>query len=690
MIMKEKSPLRFGQLGALLFALQAHVYLFGLPPFHAGYWYNQEPRLLAVFLFSILNCAWLGYGVARQWLTIPRPIPTYFKLILAWVGWQIIVTFSTATSSWRSWFGSGMYGEGTAFYLAITLLAIVAYALWPKPAHRKTMIFGIVSAIFVMGLTQLTGLELSPLAVKENPWQVILWPDYLAFLVGWAWMIILFSNPGISINRQLLLTVVACAVALASMNKTAWLLYPIASIATLLILRLQERRPNKKPLAVPNWARPALCLLCLLPLLYTAASYNPNTGDRTSLEQRMHFNAIGLRAILDDPTRLIAGHGWNSYPDDHIKYAVMSHIEMYKDGKFKPNDMSVFGTSLHSHNQPLEAFLVLGLPGFIIWFAMALYVIIAMPQAYFWRVAPIHVAMVILSYFWFPLSFFYAFIALYWAALMHVLSDRTEKVPAKASTPQWPLAAIIPLGFVMFFSAIQYYNAMTYGMWLRDALREPYQEYRMQAIMEDAGRGGERLRAIASDYLDDLNFAAKLDRQVPDDTHRWIERLLDAGYLLSLDRGVGLHAGSLDIVIQVFLQREVQDERYNRARADSFLMYPATVVRIAKLAPQREDLASPYLYHLDQVGDKDTLSLILARLRDAYPQHRTAKWLTGKLLYEKPETKQIGLELMKEALDAGVERIYPITEKERWKVLWEFNGESVDDVAAEPIAAKKH
>jgi hypothetical protein len=664
MVIAEKAPQGFWRAGVMLFALQAHIYLFGTPYFQAGLWFTQEPRAVALFLVAALTCGWFWQGIRRQWLSVPSPFPLYFKLIFAWTGWQILVTLLSATSGWRSWFGSGMYGEGAGWYIAITLTTILAYALWPHMRYRMAMVYAVVSALIGMYALQVV-------PDTNSAWQTFAWPDYLAFLIGWTWMIVLLAKPKMSMHSQLGIALLACALVIGTANRSAWLLYPAGAFVLLAVMWIAERRADKSLPGVPRWMRHAAVLGCLLPILYTVASYNPDTGTGTSLEQRIHLNAIGLTAILDEPSRLLMGKGWNAFQDDNLKYAVFDSVAMFSDGEFKPNATNIFGTAAHSHNQPLEALLALGIIGFFLWYALMLVVIRRIPAAMFWRIIPIHGAMVLLFYFWFPLSFFLSFIALYWAGLAHTLEHGEKKttapLPTKSDRMLSPLVALafIPLAYVMLWSSWESYRAMRYGDWILHVLYTPYQPYQMEAILEDGERGGERLRTIVGEFLDNVHADR---RGVEPDSYLWIERLLQASFLLGQKPNIGAHVATLDIAIQFFLQMRPSDERLTRARADSFLFYPASVMRLTQVAPRREDLTMPYLYDLDKMKNTGDMSLMLNRIRDVQPNHRIATWLTGTMLLDNPKTKASGERLMHEALEAGVDTIYPIPRAERWRI----------------------
>lgn len=768
MIISEKAPQWFWRCAAFLFALQTHVYLFGTSYFQAGFWSKQEPRLVAIFLFSTLTCVWFWQGFYKKWLHIDRAVSPLFWLMLGWAGWQAFVTVISATSSWHSWFGDVDFGQGAGWYVCVVLLGALAFALWPRLAYRKFIFFAAVSALFLMYGFQLQDDAYNPFrmgklsermasvddkqalakavnvvlfstidvdhpvfdsqnigdairykfegrqgllkswvnavdkdleqgflaALKKemgdhyprelqqhdaSSWTVYGWPDYLAFVIGWVWMIAHFAFPAMGRKKQSWITLAALVAMVFVGNKTALVFFVCAVIATRVMAGYAQFR-GADFLPVRPFTRKLMCAACLAGLAYTLLCYQPTlfTGGYSngSISQRVHMNAVALHAITDEPSRLLLGHGWASFQNDLLKYAMLDQVSMFKNGKLDPNLNTVMGNAAHSHNQPLEALLASGFVGCVLWFAMAFIVILRVPDRLFWRVVPIHVAMVLTSYFWFPVSFLIGFMALYWAAAIHATADDRKPELVDAGKSQWLALAFIPLGFIMLYSTVEQYRAMRYSEWLHDALYAPYRDYPMELILEDAGRGGERLRAITSLFVADLINNYEIEAKVKDyeylkhvamapDVHRWVERLLAAGYLMGMDPRSGVHAGSMDLALQFFLQtKAMAGDDYDKARADSFLFYPAAVVRLARTAPLREDFAAPYLYHLEQSGDKPTLTLMLARLLDANPKHRIALWITGKYLSKQAGKEEKGKALMRQALDAGVARIYLITPEE--------------------------
>jgi hypothetical protein len=82
------------------------------------------------------------------------------------------------------------------------------------------------------------------------------------------------------------------------------------------------------------------------------------------------------------------------------------------------------------------------------------------------------------------------------------------------------------------------------------------------------------------------------------------------------------------------------------------------IIRISKKAPLREDYIAPFLMSLDGFtnGNRENQREILQNILKVAPEHRSALWLLG--------TIENNDEMKKQAIDSGVDRVYPVTDIE--------------------------
>jgi hypothetical protein len=91
-----------------------------------------------------------------------------------------------------------------------------------------------------------------------------------------------------------------------------------------------------------------------------------------------------------------------------------------------------------------------------------------------------------------------------------------------------------------------------------------------------------------------------------------------------------------------------------------------SVLRYSIKNPQREDITAPFFISIDGFtqGDIAKQHDMLQKILDHTPHHRSALWLLGSLYEESPETAKRGIAMKKQAVELGVERVFPVTDAE--------------------------
>lgn len=662
-------PRWFVRTGASLLIAFLFAFVAGIGPLRYGFWETQEPRQLALFLLAALQGGWFAVGLLGGRFQVIRPVPILFLLLAVWVLWQLIITFAVAHSPWQAWFGNPDFGEGTYWYLTLLMTGVQAFLLWADEACRKWLLRALLVAVALLASLQI-------LIDKNAVWNINGWGDYLAFIIGWAWVMLLIAKPELSVKRRFQLGLAALILLIALHNRVATLCFAVAFIAAQGAHEIAADA-GRKSLHVYRWQRWLGVAACLFPIVYTVGSVwaaaHFETYNNDSFGLRIHLNTVGITALMNEPWRLAFGAGWDSFQDAHIGYALHDTVRLFTEGKLEPNLNSYFMGAYHSHNQPLEAMLSGGVLGFALWLGIAVVPLLRIPDALFWRTAPLHVALVITSYFWFNLSFVLGFYALYLAVLSHSF------LPAKAASrsriaPPWLAFLCIAIAFAMLWSSAQQLKAMLYSHWLATSIEKPYEAYAPEAILEDVPRGGERLAAITNQLLKRISDI-EVDKALPPHkrekirpaplqpgAEHWVETLLQATHQMASSPHVGMQVRMTDMWVQFFLQTpQAAHPRFDGARAQSFALYPETVLRAARDLPGREDYATPYLYYLVNHGDKAELTKTLDALLAVAPQHRVALYLKGNMLLKTPSRAAEGREMLDRALAAGVAKIYPIS-----------------------------
>ena len=663
-------PLFFRRLGLALFLPQLGLFVWGLPPFAAGIWFQTEPLLLALFISAMLAALWLMIGIYKGWLAQQAPHPIAICLAL-WVAWQLIaLVFWPAP--WQSWFGPPQMGEGVAWHVALLVLFMLACPLWQDGTCRRI--------ILICGFI-ITAIECAFHLFDRYyypEWRPQEWPDYLAFTAGYLWI-----AAAVQIERQrtralFFLTLATLYFLCFSGNRSAMALMGSAMLAVLFTESGKMSRffdPGRK------W-KIAMMAACLAPMLLVLAS--PMLGERRAdrddvsfesivnaqnnpVNSRLLFNALSLTTLRHEPGRWVLGDGWDRFSDALFKYALMDGIYEYKNGVRAPNWEHVQKDAYHSHNQPMEALLSLGLPGLILWFALPLCALWYLPAQRFWVIAPMLVGLVALKYVWFELPQVIPYYVLALAALSSGPAPRSL-APVPAARLQMALLCIVA---AMGWSAWQQGRAIDYGREFARAIKSGMAApLSVEWLAEDVRRGGERFQVSA------MMYAALARRATQDDPvlAQWYDRYTTVWYddmLAVSDMLAGSpHAGSwqkwLDYWLRYNLFSNLSDPMFDNLRRAYAPSVEDTVLNLCRIAPHRDDVATMFLLSLDGYTDHDTGKQveILQRILEIAPNHRGALWVLGGIFLAHPEYEAVGRQMRAQAAALGVERIYPVTDAE--------------------------
>lgn len=668
----------YPRVGFALMLMELALFVFGLPPFHTGIWLQTEPDMTAMFAFAALDCGWILTGLLRGWLRAQRPTLVWWSMA-AWVGWQFIPTVF-GYSVFRSWFGPVEMGEGMGWYTAMFVFMCKAIPLWQVPQLRLGMVWWSAIVIGVEALLHVIFNQRTNVYIP-NVWIPAQWAAYLAYMAGYVWVMAMVAGYMRRPAMMGLLIFFLMDIIVVSYNKTGIVLMPLA-FGLSLAMYLHARRHN-----IPDDAEPSLrsrnlaILCCLLPMLWVglAAVYKAeDTGDVTdsllglshkdgSLGSRVGLNQVALSTMAHEPRRWLIGAGWGDFNDSMFKYALVDGVRMFYKGERKPNWMFVDGNAYHSHCQPLEALLSLGLPGMILWFAMPIILIRQLKGQLFWMVAPVIVAMNGISFMWFILPQCVPMCGLMWAALS-VACRKEEKAPSPKQRMVGIVLASIGV-IVMTLSVQQEYQGMMFGERVYKGTRSrPASEFPLSYMLTDVYRGGDRLRVSA------MGYGLSLDGERGDvDTRQrdWYALMMDAGEVMMNSPYIGPRSGYLYLWTHYKLLLNLGYPNFAELGERAVHDMPDAIMKVTRSAPLRDDIASFFFLNIDDVVGKDKVQQerIYRDILKIAPGHRSAKWMLGHLLLEKPGGQAEGEALIREAVAAEVWRVYPVTDEQmaRWR-----------------------
>jgi len=667
----------YARLGLVLLLLQFGLFIFSLPPFQTGLWAQNEPIMLGFFVCALLNSLWLAIGIAQRRLaSVPNHL--LWKCMVAWVGWQVVATAFAATP-WRSWFGNSQTGEGLGWYVILLLMVMLATPLWQIQIYRRALFFTATLDLLVLSALQWFNPAVD-LFFDSQRWTPVQYPAYLAFIAGYLWIVA--TAVGLSKRTwwYCLIAALIGVVLFISKNKSAITLFPGAMIVGILLSTLPLPRTLRRFFYPGKWWRGLAIAACLLPLGWVAfsegfpalkASYGDTniisflSDSEGSLGSRVIINQIAMSAMRHEPSRWIIGDGWGNFFEDMFKYILVDGIRIWQDGHRNPSSTMVDGGGYHSHNQPLEALLSLGLPGLVLWFAVPVAALLGLSRRYFWRVAPMLVAMVVLDYFWFQVFVCLPYQAISLAVLCH-LQSRGNHTPT-VKQPLWIAAALSVVSVVMVWSCSEQVRTILYSNRLEQRMNDVVRPGdNGEWMAEDIKRGGDRFRAVIPFYLS--NLAEKSKRSLTSDNDVVIYGMfLQTAHAMAKAPQVGPAETASEPLIWAFAHTALKNDPLFAdfaQKAGDRLEEP--VITMVQRAPLRDDLETFYLKDLAAYTHQDIprQTDILMRILTIAPNHRGALWVLGKILIGQESTKADGIAMMKKAVSLGLDKVFPVTDEE--------------------------
>lgn len=669
----------FQRVGVALLMVQLCLFVFGLPPFHIGIWLQTEPDMVALYALGFANVMWLLYGCLVRALVPQTPSPILYCL-MAWVGWQVVVT-CFAFTPYRSWFGPVEMEEGAAWHLCLLLVTMMAYPLWQVKSFRHVLMIWAAAVISGESLLHVLFNPHNNLYVPGS-WIPAQWAAYLAFMVGYFWVMMMVGNYVRTPAVYMALIAFAADVMIISYNKSAVAMMPAAIVVSFGVF-LWQRRKGAEPIVPGRRARMAAVALCLLPIgwIVFSAQYRPTEEQAKSIEpphgmlnishkdsalgSRVGLIQVGMSAMAHEPRRWLVGAGWGEFNDSMFKYALQPGVHMFLNGERRPNWGFVDGNAYHSHCQPLEALLALGVPGVVLWFAIPIVIILSIPARLFWACVPMLLLMNTVSFLWFQLPQCVPMEGMMLAALCHACPGKGERKGRR----MLQLLGLTFIGVLMGLTVREQYVGMMYGERIYKGSRYlGVEEYPMPWVLSDMIRGGDRLRVSA------MGFAMSLDKEHGDIEERqraWYQHYMNAGHYMMMSPGIGARGRYLELWLQYKLLLNLGYPIFAPLGHEATQSVRETVVMMAKIAPLRDDLGSFYLLNFDDVthNNKVLQQEILREILAANANYRPAMWLLGNLLVKTKDGKEEGEALIRKAIALHVEDVFAVTDEQlaKWK-----------------------
>jgi hypothetical protein len=185
-------------------------------------------------------------------------------------------------------------------------------------------------------------------------------------------------------------------------------------------------------------------------------------------------------------------------------------------------------------------------------------------------------------------------------------------------------------------------------------------------MKSDIAQGGDRLMFFANSYLEDLT--KKIEEGTATDHDRdWYRLFIQ----FTRETGKQQNSNAFLRILEPHLSMRLLFDFTTPSLLDALKPEVRqtifdSVLRFTQSAPKREDFIVPFLMNIGEIsgGDTHKEQVMLQQLLDIHPEHRSALWLLGSIYETLPEMREKGVAMKRQAVSLGVERVYPVTEKE--------------------------
>jgi hypothetical protein len=218
----------------------------------------------------------------------------------------------------------------------------------------------------------------------------------------------------------------------------------------------------------------------------------------------------------------------------------------------------------------------------------------------------------------------------------------------------------------MGWSAWQQRNAMQYTQQIREAiLQQSYKDYPLEWLTDDIKRGGDRLREAALLYQRLLVQTMHVN-PLDDIDRGWYELFMRAAHEAARAPHVGARMAGLDIWLRYKLLTELAAPAFITLEHETMGTLTDSILLACYRAPLRDDQAALFLHNLPEITHNNPAKQIdiLQQILTIAPDHRGALWLLGHILAKTPGRETEGNAMIHRAVSLGVERVYPVTDKE--------------------------
>ena len=642
--------------GTAVLILGLFIYMLGTPPLAYGIWFQTEPVTVGLLVLGaaaglcLLALDLTGHPIA---LLLGR---RHIQVLLLFLAWNAVVSATQAFPG-RGWFGTPETGEGILTFLALLMLTLLAMALWPHRKPRLALVAAAIISALVLG-------GMDSLLPWESAWRPEKYAGYAGTVGPPVMLIVASAFRRIGWKALLAAVLVGLAPVAFSGNKTAVALMCLGGPAVYAFASWVRRRlPLRRARTGLAWL-PIAAFLLTCATVAGAVAYG-EFDPLYSVWSRGLLILAGLTGIAGQPLALLTGFGWGAFNDLLYQHTFLPGVHGFANGVWDPNWEGVGAGAFHVHNDIIEAVLGGGLIGGAL-YATFYPAVIAGARRGMLVIGAVGWFLTAGSLcFWYPFMLSYPFLATAIAATTVPLGG----LRASTAFPLRGWVRAAGLGLVALLgagAAMSFQDARAGGDRLAALNRQdPADIPAFGTFPPDHDRGGIHLWWLALNEAAAVGGALSADRPMTPSQAQWYGRLLDEVDSWT-DRGhAGVRLEALSLVLRNNLAAGPDSAELTALRARAFPGWEPALLRVIRRAPDRTDVAVPFLSFLALTKQYSRTVAVCDRIVALHPNDRVCLWYSGIAMLTDQATISRGLGAMHRALALGVEAVAPVTKAVR-------------------------
>ncbi len=637
--------------GTAVLASSLFLFVLSTPLGAVGVWFQTEPvaaGLLAIGAAAglcVLALDLTGHSIG---ILLAR---RHVQILLLFLAWNAFVSPFHGFPG-RTWFGTPETGEGVLTFLALASLMLLAMALWPYRASRIVLVVATVLAAGTVG-----GMHLQ--LTLESAWRPEKYTGYAGLLGPPVALVVIGASR--RADWRILAIGLLCGMApvALSQNKTAIVLLaligPVTFFPTRWFARGRDLAGARRWLAwLPIVA--AISTMAVIGAVTAYGEYDP----LYSVRSRGQLILAGLLGFYDHPMATLTGFGWGSYNDLLYQHTYLAGVHGFTDGKWDPNWEAVGAGAFHPHNDIVEAVLSGGLIGVILYLVFFTSVVAGARRGML-VVGAVGWFLVMGSLcFWYPFMLCYPFLALAIAATTAPLGVIRSSRPVPME--RWVFGSGLALSVLLGWGCALSYGDARAGADRLAALnrQDPAEIPVYGGFAPDHARGGVHLWWLA---LSETAFIAQQlsDGHPPTPAQaQWFARMLAEADTWTASGRASMRLEALTLAMRTELIANHEHTALAPLRERELPRWEGALLRVLRDAPDRTDVAVPYLAYLVQHGDYAQLSEACGQIEAIHPDDRVCQWYRGAAMLGDPAKLPAALRLMHAALLQHVEAVAPV------------------------------